>query len=82
MSVYLQLVDVLLGCVQFDWKDQRGYYSLTSKRAQAKRDLVNSVKNRLEMERETPFLSDEHAFNKWENPSAFSVWNWIVDRRR
>lgn len=82
MSVYLQLVDVLLGCVQFDWKDQRGYYSLTSKRAQAKRDLVNFVKNQLGMERETPFVSDEQPFNKWENPSAFSVWNWNVDRRR
>ena len=28
MSVYLQIVDVLLGCVQFDWKDQRGYYGV------------------------------------------------------
>ena len=76
MSVYLQLVDVLLGCVQFDWKDQRGYYSATSTRAQAKRDLVNFVKSSLGIEHETPFLSDEPPLNKWEGPSAFSVWNW------
>ena len=82
MSVYLQIVDMLLGCVQFDWKDQRGYYSATSTRARAKRNLVNFVKNRLGMEQETPFVSDERPFNKWENPSAFSVWNWNADRRR
>ena len=51
MSVYLQIVDVLLGCVQFDWKDQHGYYSATSTRAQAKREVVNFVKSRLGMER-------------------------------
>ena len=82
MSVYLQLVDVLLGCVQFDWKDQRGYYGATSTRAQAKRTLVNFVKGHLSMEQETPFVSDEQPFNKWENPSAFSVWNWNASRRR
>ena len=82
MSVYLQIVDVLLGCVQFDWKDQRGYYGATSTRAQAKRDLVNSVKNRLGIERGTPFVSDEQPLKRWENPSVFSVWNWNADRRR
>lgn len=82
MSVYLQLVDVLLGCVQFDWRDRRGFYASTSKRAQVKRDLVNSVKSRLGMERETPFVSDEQPFNKWDKPSAFSVWNWNATRQR
>ena len=36
MSVFLQLVDVLLGCVQFDWRDASGLYSATSRRAQEK----------------------------------------------
>lgn len=82
MSVYLQLVDVLLGCVQFDWRDRRGFYASASKRAQAKRDVVNFVKSRLGMEQETPFVSDEQPFNKWEIPYAFSVWNWNAGRHR
>ena len=81
MSVYLQIVDVLLGCVQFDWKDQRGYYDTTSSRAQAKRTLVNFVKGHLGLEQEAPFVSDEQPFNKWGIPSAFSVWNWNASRR-
>ena len=79
MSIYLQLVDVLVGCVQFDWKDQHGYYSLTSTRAQAKRDLVNFVKSRLGMSRETPFISDAQVFKVWDKPSVFSARNWNPD---
>lgn len=45
MSVYLQIVDVLLGCVQFDWKDANGYYGTMSQRAGEKRELVNFVKS-------------------------------------
>lgn len=82
MSVYLQLVDVLLGCVQFDWKDQRGFYAGASKRAQVKRDLVNYVKSRLGIELKAPFVSDEQPFNKWGTLSSFSVWNWNADRRQ
>ena len=47
MSIYLQIVDVLLGCVGFDWKDAKGYYDATSKRANEKRELVSFVKTRL-----------------------------------
>ena len=79
MSIYLQLVDVLVGCVQFDWKDQRGYYGATSARAQAKRDVVNFVKSRLGMPHETPFISDSQAFEMWDKPSVFSVRNWNPD---
>ena len=76
MSVYLQLVDVLVGCVQFDWKEQRGYYSLTSKRAQAKREVVSFVKSRLGMSRASPFMSSGKPFNIWDKPSVFSVRIW------
>ncbi len=76
MSVYLQLVDVLLGCVQFDWRDQRGHYDATSKRAQAKREVVNFVKSRLGIAHETPLVLDSQPLKKWKTPSTFSVWNW------
>ena len=79
MSVYLQIVDVLLGCVQFDWTDQHGYYGAKSTRAQAKRDLVNSVKNRLGLAYEVPFVSDEQPFKRWEYPSVFSVRKWNAE---
>ena len=73
MSVYLQLVDVLLGCVQFDWKDANGYYSPTSRRAGEKRELVNFVKSRLEMKPEEPFLTREHSYRELGNPIRFTV---------
>ena len=44
MSIYLQLVDLLLGCVQFDFKSQMGYFDPTSRRAQEKLQLVNFLK--------------------------------------
>ena len=47
MSVFLQLVDVLLGFVQFDWKDQHDYYGAGSRRAEAKRELTAFIKGRL-----------------------------------
>ena len=79
MSIYLQLVDVLLGCVQFDWKDQRDFYGATSTRAQAKRSVVDFVKSRLGIGRGSPFLLDSQTFKKWEEPSIFSVRNWDED---
>ena len=76
MSIYLQLVDVLLGCVQFDWKDQHNYYRAESSRAQAKRSVVNFVKSRLGIGHGSPFLLDNQTFKNWEEPSLFSVRNW------
>ncbi len=73
MSVYLQLVDVLLGCVQFDWKDANGYYSAASRRADEKRTLVNLVKSRLGLRPEESLLSDQGS-RKWDTPSLFTVW--------
>ena len=74
MSVYLQLVDVLLGCVQFDWKDQWGYYTATSKSAQDKREMVEFVKSQLGMKPETRFLERGQSFSQWDHPSLFTVW--------
>ena len=74
MSIYLQLVDVLLGCVQFDFKDHAGFYETTSRRAQAKRDLANLLKSKLGMGREDAFLQAGQSFNRWDAPSTFTVW--------
>ena len=73
MSVYLQIVDVLLGCVQFDWKDANGYYGTTSHRAKEKRELVDFVKSRLGLSLEERLLTREAASGSWEAPSQFTV---------
>ena len=82
MSVYLQLVDVLLGCVQFDWKDANGYYGTTSQRAVEKRTLVNFVKSRLGLRPDEPLLTDGNASRRWSEPSLFTVrrGNWQSSR--
>ena len=76
MSIYLQIVDALLGCVQFDWKDQRGYYSETSKRAQEKRMLVDFVKRNLDISIEQPFIEDGQSLKDWAGKSSFTIWKW------
>ena len=78
MSVYLQIVDVLLGCVQFDWKDANGYYGTTSQRAREKRELVEFVKNQLGLPSGSRMLTKETTSRNWEAPSVFTVCrgNW------
>ena len=73
MSVYLQIVDVLLGCVQFDWKDANGYYGTTSQRAKEKRELVDFVKSRLGLSSEERLLTRETTSRIWATPSRFTV---------
>lgn len=74
MSIYLQLVDVLLGCVQFDWKDLNGYYSAESRRAKEKRELVNFVKSRLGIGPGESLLPDGESSREWAEPSLFTVY--------
>lgn len=74
MSVYLQLVDVLLGCVQFDRKDAAGFYAESSTRGDAKRKLVSFVKSKLGVQRTAPFLTPGRTFNQWTRTSRFTVW--------
>ena len=73
MSIYLQTVDVLLGCVGFDWKDVKGYYSAASKRAGEKRALVNFVKSRLGLKSAESLAPGAH-FAKDAAASRFTVW--------
>lgn len=78
MSIYLQIVDAFLGCVQFDWKDQRDFYPENSKRAQEKRMLVDFVKGRLGIRSEDPFIEDGQSFKSWGGKSSFTIrkWEW------
>ncbi len=74
MSVYLQLVDVLLGCVQFDWKDANGYYNEDSRRAKEKRQLTELVKNRLGLRPEERFLAEGTFYRRLDTHSLFTVY--------
>ena len=73
MSVFLQIVDVLLGCVQFDWRDQQGLYESESRRAVAKRNLTALIKSRTNLEAGEPILSQETGFRRITSPFPFTV---------
>jgi hypothetical protein len=75
-SVFLQLVDVLLGCVQFDWRDTHGYNDMTSVRGQAKRDLCRLVKAHIGLDTDEPILSDSINYRRRKRSSVFSAWLW------
>ena len=71
-SVFLQLVDILLGCVQFDWKDESGFYREASQRAKEKKRLAEFVKDKLGIRRQERFLTTDpqRALN---GPSLFTI---------
>ena len=73
MSLYLQLIDLLLGCVQYDLKDQMDYYTPGSKRAKAKGQLVGLVKSKLGMRQGDIFLPNGESLKCWNIPSTFTV---------
>ena len=73
MSIFLQIVDLLLGCVQFDLKDHFEYYNTASRRAEEKRQLVNFVKSKLGTNYDVPLLSSSQSFKQWDTPSLFTV---------
>ena len=72
-QVFLQLVDVLLGCVQADWKDQNGFYAPESGRARAKRQLLSFLKSRLGIAANSPMFSRTERELDVSGPLPFSV---------
>ena len=72
-QVFLQLVDVLLGCVQADWKDQNGFYAPESGRAQAKRELLKFLKSRLGLPASQPMITHTDRVLEVPEPVPFSV---------
>ena len=74
MSIFLQIVDVLIGCVQFDWKDHQGYYAVSPKSAAAKRNLVQFVRTKIGLPGGKPILSPSRNYRKTIKPSVFTAW--------
>ena len=74
ISVYLQLVDVLLGSVQFDWRDAMQQYSSQSSTTIAKREVVNVVKSRLGLRPEERILPAGVSLRSWRTPSLLTVY--------
>ena len=72
-QVFLQLVDVMLGCVQADWKDQNGFYSPESGRAQSKRELLSFLKGRIGLPTSQPMVTHTNRVMEISNPASFSV---------
>jgi hypothetical protein len=73
MSALLQVVDLLLGVVSFDWRDVRGH-TRESNNAQVKREIANFVKRRMGMEPSERFLAPGRRYFRRATPLAFSVW--------
>ena len=73
ISVYLQIVDVLLGCVQFDLRDAKMQYSPQSRPVAAKRELVNFLKSRLGLSTDERLVPDDVSEQTWNTPSLFTV---------
>lgn len=72
-QIFLQVVDVLLGCVQADWKDLNGLYVPGSRRGAAKRYLTNFVRNRLGLGPDQPIVSEYQPVWESSTPSPFTV---------
>ncbi len=72
-QIFLQVVDVLLGCVQADWKDLKGLYAPESRRGKAKRDLVNFVRTSLGLLPAEPIVSECQPIWESSRPSPFTV---------
>lgn len=73
MSIFLQLADVLLGCVQFDIKSRMGLYDPESNRGMAKAQLANFVKNKLGVEEQGELLASNTDLSEWKQPSTFTI---------
>lgn len=72
-QIFLQMVDVLLGCVQADLRDLKGLYAPDSRRGKAKRDLVNFVRTNLGLLPDQPIVSEHQSIWESSKPSLFTV---------
>jgi hypothetical protein len=73
MSVFLQVTDLLLGAVSFDWRDAHGQVQ-ASKSSRPKREVVSFVKAKLGMPPTTRFLAQGQTFFRRKKPFPFTVW--------
>ena len=72
-QVFLQLVDVLLGCVQADWRNHNGFSNSESKRGQAKGELLNFLKRQLGLPSIYPMVTHSERNLEALAPLPFTV---------
>ena len=72
-QVFLQVVDVLLGCVQADWRDSNGLYPQSSSRADARRSLVRHMKTSLGVPTDEPMVTYQRPLWETDISSPFTV---------
>ncbi len=72
-SPFVQLVDLFLGVVSFDWREDRGLI-VDSAGADLKRDVVHFVKKKLGMAAGARFLPGRGTYSVRHGPLKFSVW--------
>lgn len=72
-QVFLQLTDVLLGCVAFDLRDKNHFYAQDSKRAKAKRNLVSLMREKLGLIADQPIVTIQQQVWETAAPSPFTV---------
>lgn len=72
-QVFLQLVDVLRGCVQADWRNHSGSLSHESRRGQAKRELLSLLKKQLGLSSIQPMVTREERVLEALAPLPFTV---------
>lgn len=72
-EVFLQVVDVLLGCVQAEWRESNGLYPENSSRAGARKSLVGYMKTRLGIPADETMVTRQRPFWATSVPSPFTV---------
>ncbi|MEA2642322.1 MAG: hypothetical protein QOF51_3716 [Chloroflexota bacterium] len=73
MSAFIQVTDLLLGVVAFDWREAHGEVA-TSTNAGLKRDMARFVKTKLGMAPSSHFLENGQVYRAKRRPLPFSVW--------
>ena len=76
MSVFVQVTDVLLGCLYADWKSHFGGFQPGSKRARAKLRVAKALRRHLQIPAGKPIVSNDHTYMSRRQPSPFSVYVW------
>ena len=81
-SVFLQIVDVLLGCLQCDWNDAYERYEVGSGRAEAKRQLTRFIKAHFGIPAAEPILTSTMTYRRRQRTSLFTASLWREPRHR
>ena len=72
-TIFLQVVDVLLGCVQADWRYSNGLYPQNSSRTLARSSLVAYMKTSLGIPASEPIVTRQEPLREIASPYPFTV---------